>query len=88
MRMILSYFGEKNPKNCGKCSYCEKQKESIFGRNVSVEILKALEQKPSNVDELTIKLNYFERESILENLIYLLDAGKVKMLDFRTYTLA
>lgn len=88
MKMILSYFGEKNPKNCGKCSYCEKQKDSIFGRNISSEILNALQEKPYNVDELTIKLNYFERDNILENLIYLLDSGKVKMLNFRTYSLA
>ena len=87
MKLILSYFGEKNVKNCGKCSVCEKQKESIFGRNLSVEILQILQQKPSNVEEISLKLNYFEKENILENLIFLLDSGQVKMLNFRTYTI-
>lgn len=85
MKLILSYFGEKNAKNCGQCSVCEKQKASVFGRNVSAQILEILKQKPSNVEEISIKLNYFEKENILENIIYLLDSGKVKMLNFRTY---
>jgi ATP-dependent DNA helicase RecQ len=85
MKLILSYFGEKNVKNCGKCSVCEKQKESVFGRNISAEILTVLRQHPSNIEEISIKLNYFEKENILENLIFLLDSGQVKMLNFRTY---
>jgi ATP-dependent DNA helicase RecQ len=24
MKLILSYFGEKDAKNCGQCSVCEK----------------------------------------------------------------
>lgn len=88
MKLILSYFGEKNSKNCGHCSVCERQKESFFGRNVSAEILGILRQKPSNVEEIAIKLNYFEKENILENLIHLLDSGEVKMLNFRTYMAA
>ncbi|MGZ5198070.1 MAG: RecQ family zinc-binding domain-containing protein, partial [Kaistella sp.] len=85
MKLILSYFGEKDVKNCNNCSVCEQQKESVFGRNVSHEILEILKQKPSNVEEIAIRLNYYEKENILENLIYLLDSGKVKMLNFRTY---
>jgi hypothetical protein len=88
MKLILSYFGEKNVKSCGKCSVCEKQKESVFGRDISEEILQVLRNKPSNVEEISIRLNYYEKENILENLIYLLDEGKVKMLNFRTYTVA
>ena len=88
MKMILSYFGEKELRNCGKCSVCEKQKESVFGRNISEEIFNILRNKPLNIEEVSIKLNYYKKEIILENLIYLLDSGKVKMLDFRTYTIA
>ena len=87
LKLILSYFGEKNAKNCGKCSACEKQKSNVFGRNIAVEIVQILQEKPSNVEEIAIKLNYFEKETILENLIFLLDSGKVKMLNFRTYSL-
>ena len=85
MKLILSYFGEKNVKNCGQCSVCEGQKESVFGRNISREIIEILKQKPSNVEEIAIKLNYYKKENILENLIHLLDSGEIKMLNFRTY---
>ncbi|MCB4235808.1 hypothetical protein LDL59_13925 [Kaistella anthropi] len=72
-------------KNCGQCSVCESQKESVFGRDISREIIEILKQKPSNVEEIAIKLNYYKKENILENLIHLLDSGEVKMLNFRTY---
>lgn len=85
MKLILSYFGERKVRNCGQCSVCDQQKESVFGRNVSKEIIEVLKQSAANVDEIAIKLNYFSKENILENLIYLLDSGKVKMLNFRTY---
>lgn len=85
MKLILSYFGEKNVKNCGHCSACEKQKESVFGRDISTEILEVLKKSPANIEEISIKLNYSSKENVLENLIHLLDSGKVKMLNFRTY---
>ncbi|WP_374459921.1 ATP-dependent DNA helicase RecQ [Chryseobacterium taeanense] len=88
MKLILTYFGERKSKNCGKCSVCEKNKESIFGKNISGEILNILTKKPSTIEELSIQLNYHSKENILENLIYLLDSGKVKMLNFRTYAIA
>lgn len=87
MKLILTYFGEKKSKNCGKCSVCEKNKQSIFGKNISGEIMNILAKKPSTIEELSIQLNYHSKENILENLIYLLDSGKVKMLNFRTYAL-
>ncbi|WP_449400935.1 RecQ family ATP-dependent DNA helicase [Chryseobacterium wanjuense] len=88
MKLILAYFGEKNSKNCGKCSVCEKNKQSIFGKNISNQIVNLLGKKPSTIEELSIQLSYHSKENILENLIFLLDSGKVKMLNFRTYMLA
>ncbi len=88
MKMILSYFGENNVKNCGQCSNCERKKEGLFGKNIALEIQEVLQQKPSSVEEIAIQLHYHQKENILENLIILLDSGKVKMLNFRTYTLA
>ncbi|MDR2237377.1 MAG: RecQ family ATP-dependent DNA helicase [Chryseobacterium sp.] len=87
MKMILAYFGEKNAKNCGQCSVCEKNKQSIFGKNISQQIISLLAKKPSTIEELSIQLSYHSKNNILENLIFLLDSGKVKMLNFRTYML-
>ncbi|ASK30524.1 recombinase RecQ [Chryseobacterium sp. T16E-39] len=88
MKLILSYFGEKNAKTCGQCSVCEKNKQTIFGKNISIQLISLLAQKPSTIEELSIQLSYHSKENILENLIFLLDSGKVKMLNFRTYTLS
>lgn len=87
MKLILAYFGEKNSKNCGHCSVCEKNKQSIFGKNISQQIINLLAKKPSTIEELSIQLSYHPKENILETLIYLLDSGKVRMLNFRTYML-
>lgn len=87
MKLILAYFGEKNTKNCGQCSVCEKNKQSIFGKNISQQIINLLAKKPSTIEDLSVQLNYHSKNNILENLIFLLDAGKIKMLNFRTYAL-
>lgn len=87
MKLILAYFGEKNTKNCGQCSVCEKNKQSIFGKNISQQIINLLAKRPSTIEDLSIQLNYHSKNNILENLIFLLDSGKVKMLNFRTYAL-
>lgn len=87
MKLILAYFGEKNSKNCGQCTVCEKNKQSIFGKNISSEIIKILAKNSATIEEISIQLNFHAKEDILENLIFLLDAGKVKMLNFRTYAL-
>ncbi|NML71223.1 RecQ family ATP-dependent DNA helicase [Chryseobacterium sp. RP-3-3] len=88
MKLILAYFGEKNTKNCGQCSVCEKNKQSIFGKNISQQIINLLAKKPSTIEDLSVQLNYHSKNNILENLIFLLDAGKIKMLNFRTYALS
>lgn len=88
MKLILAYFGEKKSKNCRRCSVCEKNKQSIFGKNISLQIINLLTNKASTIEELSVQLSYHPKENILENLIFLLDSGKIKMLNFRTYALA
>ena len=87
MRLILSYFGEKQIQDCGLCSICESKNTEVFGSRLADKILETLKQSPATVEELSFKLNYPERNKILENLILLLDAEKIKMQNFRTYTL-
>lgn len=88
MKLILSYFGEKNVKNCGQCSVCKQQEVQVFGNMISHNILKVLQEKPSTIEEIVVQLSFHKREEILEHLIDLLDAEKIKMQDFRTYMLA
>ncbi len=91
MRMILSYFGEKDQKDCGNCSYCHQKLKlsTIFEKpSLEKEILETLKARPSSLEELSIILANPNKEKILEELILLLDLGKVRMLNFRTYTIA
>lgn len=88
MKLILSYFGEKEVKNCGKCSVCGGKKQNTFRNSISEEILDVLKKNPATIDEIEVQLKFFQKEKILENIILLLDSQKIKMLNFRTYTLS
>lgn len=87
MKLILTYFGEKNPKNCGKCSNCIEIQQFFAPRSVSSEIKAELKKSPASLEQIAITLNHIQKEKLLENLILLLDSGEVRMLDFRTYAL-
>lgn len=88
MKLILSYFGEKSVKSCGKCMVCQSERNSIFGNQISEDIFKILKNQPSTLENIVLKLPFYEKEIVLESLIELLDSGKIRMLDFRTYVLA
>lgn len=88
MRLILSYFGETKTENCKKCCVCERKNHAIFSNSIPMEILNILTEKPCSADDILVKLGTTSRDEILENLILLLDSGKIKMQDFRTYFLA
>lgn len=85
MKLILSYFGERDAENCGKCSVCRKRTNSK--RTLSSDIAQQLSNRPMSLDEMAASLNFYSKESISETLIFLLDIGKVKMLNYKTYML-
>ena len=85
MKLILLYFGEKEAKNCGNCYVCNAKKTFINPVSIEKQILEVLQKKPSTLDDLCVVLHLHQREKLQENLIFLLDIGKIKMLDFRTY---
>ena len=85
MKLILSYFGERDAENCGKCSVCRKRNNSK--RTLSSDIAQQLSNRPMSLDEMAASLNFYSKESISETLIFLLDIGKVKMLNYKTYML-
>lgn len=87
MKLILSYFGEKNSDDCGNCYVCTRKDSSTKQRDTESQILEILAQKPSTLDDLAIVLHFHERDLLQEQLIFLLELGKIKMLDFKTYTL-
>ena len=83
MKMILTYFGEKNAQNCHKCYVCQPLNAT---QNLSAQILNVLNEKPMTFDEVRVKLNLSGKEEIFETLVSLLNEHKIKMLDYKTYT--
>lgn len=86
MKLILNYFGESDAGNCGKCSVCRK-KNANKANSLTSEILYQLTMTPMGLDQMAAKLNFHSKVTIQETLIFLLDIGKVKMLDYKTYRL-
>lgn len=84
MKLILRYFGEKNAPNCNNCDVCEGKKPNQSNAILS-QILSQLQKRPYTLDELTIQLSFYPKDKLLENLIFLLDLGKIKMLNYKTY---
>ena len=87
MKMIMAYFGENQHKNCNQCSVCKQNNTDVFQLQTPKLILDVLSKKPSTIDEIAFHLSYINKEDLLENVILLLDDGKIRMLDFRTYSL-
>jgi ATP-dependent DNA helicase RecQ len=54
-------------------------------QSVEKQILEALKKRAATLDELAIMLHYPQKERLQEHLIFLLELGKIRMLDFRTY---
>lgn len=88
MKLILSYFGEKsNFEKCNQCSVCH-QYQWNNAQPLSTKIIELLALHPMGIDELAIRLIHFDKETILETVIELREAGIITMHDFRTYRLA
>lgn len=86
-KLILTYFGEKRTSKCGRCSSCLQTKSFFAPANASDDIKEVLKVRPAGLDEIAARLSHHKKETLLEHLILLLDAGEVTMQDFRTYRL-
>lgn len=86
MRMILAYFGEKESGNCGKCSFCL-SRNALNINSLSDLILQKLQQNPATFEQIRVDLFQYEKEKLFDTLISLLNLGKIKMLNYKTYTI-
>ncbi|SFI14554.1 ATP-dependent DNA helicase RecQ [Halpernia frigidisoli] len=87
MKLILSYFGEKNVQDCGICNICEHNKMFLNPKTLPDLIIELLAKNKFSLEQICVQLPEFNKEKILENVILLLDLDKIKMADFKTYTL-
>lgn len=79
-QMLLSYFGEKNTKPCGKCDVCLKMNESKVSTNefetIRKTIRQVLETEELSVNALLKKIPRKETK-VLEVIRFMLDNGQI-----------
>ncbi|MDR3219797.1 MAG: RecQ family ATP-dependent DNA helicase [Dysgonamonadaceae bacterium] len=83
-RLLLSYFGEKEVKDCGKCDVCLSKKsresdDSVKNR-IPEEIGKLLEKGETTVEKIIDSLDYPEK-LLIEAIRFLSDNNKLILKD-------
>ena len=71
MKLILTYFGEKNAKNCGNCYVCTEKNPTNNQQSLEKQILEALSKRAATIDELAIMIHFHQREALQENYLNL-----------------
>ena len=87
-RLLLSYFGEKSNKDCGKCSNCIKNKRinTVLDREISKEILQALQSEDLSSRQLLQTLEC-SNTILLKVLSELLESKLIYITNKNTYSL-
>ena len=87
-RLLLSYFGEKSNKDCGKCSNCIKNKRinTVLDREISKEILQALQSEDLSSRQLLQTLEC-SNTMLLKVLSELLESKLIYITNKNTYSL-
>jgi ATP-dependent DNA helicase RecQ len=79
--MLLEYFNEKTPSDCGHCSNCIKTKRSI---NKESLILNALKSQPLDSTEISLKIDA-DKSTVTVYLKKLLEQGKISLTSDNKY---
>jgi ATP-dependent DNA helicase RecQ len=79
-QLLLSYFGEKETKPCGKCDICLKKKEKQVltedFETLQKAILGILSTEPMSINNLVRRLNYKEPK-VLKVVSFMIDNGQI-----------
>jgi len=86
--LLLNYFGESETKNCGKCSYCIKdkiEKTLISNESIQEQIIAITKGKLLSFEEILSKINCTS-SLLTENLRLLTDNDKIKISPSQKYS--
>jgi DNA-binding MarR family transcriptional regulator len=81
--MILEYFDEETPADCGHCSNCIK---TASGTTFEHQILSALQSQPLDSNEISKQINE-DKKVVVAHLKTLLEQGKVNITSNNKYTI-
>ena len=80
-QVLLSYFGEKETKPCGKCDICQKRKETELTEEefetIRLDILQLLTSEDLSINSLIKKIPVKETKS-LKVVRFMIDNGQLK----------
>lgn len=87
-KILLSYFGEEQKENCGKCDICRQKNQleisDIKFKEIKKEILTIVENKAHSISQLCTKIRSHKEEKVIlvvnyliENNTLILDKNKV-----------
>jgi len=85
-RMLLTYFGEKNPKDCGHCDVCLQKNETGLSNyafhQIEAALRRSLEERPSQrLNQLVDSLPEEDRQKAITVIRFLADAGELALHD-------
>lgn len=85
-RMLLIYFGEKNPKECGICDVCVKKNETGLSNyefhRIEAALRSSLEEQPSQrLNQLVDSLPEGDRQKAITVIRFLIDMGELGLKD-------
>lgn len=85
-RMLLIYFDEKNPKDCGHCDVCLKKNETGLSnfefRQIEENLIQSFSVKTSQrINELADSVQEENKEKVIQVVRFLIDQGKFSLVD-------
>jgi hypothetical protein len=85
-RMLLIYFGENNPKDCGNCDVCLKKNETGLSnyefRRIEEALRGSLKEQPSQrLNQLVDSLPEEDSRKTITVIRFLIDAGVLVLCD-------
>ena len=85
-RMLLIYFDERDPKDCGKCDYCLKKNETGLSnyefKAIEEQIKASLhENSPKRLNDLVESVPAFKNEKVISVTRFLIDQGQLLLKD-------
>lgn len=84
-RMLLLYFDEKNPADCGSCDVCLKKNETGLTnhefRSIRGQLEDALAPSPLRLLELADAVPFDNKEKVVQVIRFLIDQGQLTLKD-------
>ena len=82
-KFLLEYFGEINVQNCGECSSCVRNSNTIYVSDLKKDINNYLNSLFNNQNEVMIQdvisaLSQYTKDEILENIRWMIDHDQLK----------